>query len=286
VSVSDDELRRLGLTWNAEGMVGLSGPLHGLMHALDGKFLELGRALGAEEQDFLPLLAVRDLSAIDYFSSFPHLVTLPVTVDAAVDNLEAFRSANSGAAAGGALELARPAPLEAVLAPAACYAIYPALGPTALPSGGRRVTLLGICFRREEHYRPLERQWCFRMREVVYLGEAAGAGSFLDDARARVLALAQELGLPMQLVTAADPFFDPARSPRYLHQKLFPTKHEMVSGGLALGSFNYHRNFFGEAFAIRAGAAPAHTACVAFGLERWMYAIVARHGTDPAAWPL
>jgi hypothetical protein len=31
--------------------------------------------------------------------------------------------------------------------------------------------------------------------------------------------------------------------------------------------------------------APAHSACVAFGIERWLFAIVDRHGLDPSGWP-
>jgi hypothetical protein len=281
--MTGDELRRLGLYGNAEGMMGLGEPLLALFRALDGAFAGLGRALGAEELAFVPLVAARDLRRIDYFSSFPHLVTLPVTVEPT--DLEAFKLANSGPIVE-PLALGRLAPVEAVLPAAACYAVYPALSGTALPDGGRRVTLIGTCFRREERYQPLVRQWCFRMREVVYLGDAAGATAFLDEARARVVALASRWGVPITVEAATDPFFDPARSPRYLHQKLFPTKHELVCGGVALGSFNYHRNFFGEAFAISSAGAPAHTACVAFGLERWLHAVIERHGGDPARWPI
>ena len=28
-----------------------------------------------------------------------------------------------------------------------------------------------------------------------------------------------------------------------------------------------------------------HSVCVAFGLERWVYAFLAQHGDDPARWP-
>jgi hypothetical protein len=37
---------------------------------------------------------------------------------------------------------------------------------------------------------------------------------------------------------------------------------------------------------IRGGdGEPVDTACVGFGLERWMAAFVARWGADPARWP-
>ena len=55
---------------------------------------------------------------------------------------------------------------------------------------------------------------------------------------------------------------------------------------LAVGSLNYHTDFFGRAFEIDIeGAGRAHSACIAFGLERLVCAFLAQHGTEPAAWP-
>src|SRR5438105_1795450 len=93
MTLTDEDLRRLGLSWNGEGSVGLAGPLLRLFCALDEAFVGLARSLGAEEQAFVPLIAARDLRRIDYFSSFPHLCTLPVTVEPGA--LEAFRRANA-----------------------------------------------------------------------------------------------------------------------------------------------------------------------------------------------
>ena len=65
-----------------------------------------------------------------------------------------------------------------------------------------------------------------------------------------------------------------------------PVKTEMVfSGELAIGSINSHRSFFGETFGISRGDSPAFSGCVAFGLERWLYALLARFGPDPQRWP-
>ena len=63
-----------------------------------------------------------------------------------------------------------------------------------------------------------------------------------------------ELGLDVQLEVATDPFFDP-NSGKAKMQRLFPVKEEFVVNGLAIGSVNYHRNFFGERCSIQAGEA-------------------------------
>jgi seryl-tRNA synthetase len=51
-------------------------------------------------------------------------------------------------------------------------------------------------------------------------------------------------------------------------------------------SFNYHRDHFGTTWDIRdASGEPAHTGCVAFGMDRLAVAMFAIHGIDLAAWP-
>ena len=54
---------------------------------------------------------------------------------------------------------------------------------------------------------------------------------------------------------------------------------------VAASSFNLHDTFFGDAFAITLpGGEAATTACVAFGLERWLLAFLVAHGPDAAGW--
>jgi seryl-tRNA synthetase len=51
-------------------------------------------------------------------------------------------------------------------------------------------------------------------------------------------------------------------------------------------SFNYHLDHFGSTWQIRTkGAETAHTACVAFGLDRLTLALFAGHGPELARWP-
>ena len=51
-------------------------------------------------------------------------------------------------------------------------------------------------------------------------------------------------------------------------------------------SFNYHRDHFGQTWGLKtADGEPAHTACVAFGMDRLAVALFARHGVEAAKWP-
>jgi hypothetical protein len=51
-------------------------------------------------------------------------------------------------------------------------------------------------------------------------------------------------------------------------------------------SFNYHQGHFGEIWGIEtATGGVAHTACVAFGMDRLALALFATHGIAVETWP-
>jgi seryl-tRNA synthetase len=51
-------------------------------------------------------------------------------------------------------------------------------------------------------------------------------------------------------------------------------------------SFNYHRDHFGMTWGLAsASLETAHTACVAFGVDRLAVALFATHGTGARNWP-
>jgi hypothetical protein len=113
------------------------------------------------------------------------------------------------------------------------------------------------------------------MREIVYLGNADGAAEHLAAFKSLLSEWCAMLSLDVSWQTAVDPFFD-KRSPRALAQAVAPVKEELVyQGQLAIASVNAHRNFFGERCQITDGdGEPVHTSCVAFGLERWVSALL------------
>lgn len=273
-----------GIQRDANGGVVLKGPVASLFLQLDGDLRAIGQSLGATPMIVPSILPAVELRRIDYFTSFPHLICLPASPRADADTLEAFRRAN-GADGEGPLVVEAFDELRAVLAPAACYGVYPALRDMKLADAGEVFDVRATCFRREAFFESLRRLGTFTMREAVYVGTMDGAQAHLENGRARVLALADHYGLSVAVEAATDPFFDPARSKRYAHQKLFPSKFEICVGEMAIGSLNLHRNFFGEAYRITCGDVPASTACVAYGIERWLAAVLDAHGPDPRNWP-
>jgi len=280
------EIDRLpGYRWHANGQSAFSGPLLDLYRRLDSMFTRWAAEWDAEEHRFPVFLPADELNRLDYFQAFPHVATFPVTLDGAEDNLARF--AEGGPLDdSGALRLTRLVPPRDVLTPAACYHFYVHFQEQDF-AAARYLTTRATCFRREREYRPLQRQWSFSMREIVCLGTREEVEAFLAESRRRLTGFFAAIDLPVEWLAATDPFFRPARNPKHLAQVLDPLKTEMVfADGLAIGSVNFHRSHFGEAFGIGRGGQPASSGCVAFGLERWMYAILSRFGADAREWPL
>lgn len=277
------ELARVGLRWHPDvGQATLCGPLLRLAADCDRAFLILADAFGAAEEQHPAAISAELLNRLDYFSSFPHQATFPVALDGDEDNLAGFADDPLGEAG---LRLPRLAPARAVLTPAACYHVYAAHESEEFAAAGY-FTTVATCFRREAVFEPLVRQWAFRMREIVCAGTAAEVCRFL--ARARELAdrLCAELSLPLAWEPATDSFFRPLTNPKFLLQKVSPTKEEAVFGSrVAIASVNLHHDHIGSAFGISRAGQAAHTGCLAFGLERWLYALCSQYGEDPAHWP-
>lgn len=257
----------------------LEGDQLRLLREFDTLILDWAAQAGAPERRYPFLLEPAFLDSIDYYDNFPHL---GLAVCAAEPALLAKRLAHEGrplaAVPAETLEDARHQ-----LPSATCYAIYDSLRGTRVPEQGIRRTAVATCFRKEEGYEGLRRLLGFSMREIVYIGTAEGAKQHLREAKTRVLDLAEDLGIGMTVEVATDPFFDRGGS-RARMQKLFPVKEEFIVDGLAVGSINYHRNFFGERCEIRLpDGEPVHTACLAFGLERWVHTLSAAFGDADAA---
>jgi seryl-tRNA synthetase len=279
-----------GFRWIPNGQSSFSGDLLALYQALDRMFLSWAAETGAAEHRFPTFIQASELEKLDYFRSFPHLVTFPAALSPEEGNLKAFVADH------GRQGEIHPTKLQKIcdcLTPAACYHFYITYQGQSFDRP-KYLTTLATCYRRESHYLPLRRQWAFGMREIVCIGTSDEVKAFLERYRAKATDFFARIGLPIAWAQATDPFFDARSNPKYLAQKLDPVKHEMIyrdaalnpEDGLSIGSVNFHRNYFGEAFKLTRDGAEAYTGCIAFGMERWIYAILTRFGTDPSRWPV
>ncbi|MEV6596756.1 hypothetical protein AB0M36_07800 [Actinoplanes sp. NPDC051346] len=278
-----------------EGQVVVGGPVITLLEGLDRRIRRIAtETFGAVEYRYPTLLSARVLDTACYPATFPQFLMFVTRLHEDLDTYREFQASykERGQLDASFLEYCRN--LDYCLPPAMCYHAFDHHRDRVLPRGEMQVvTLQGRSFRHESRYATtLERLWDFTMREIVFLGERGDVLDARDKFMQLLFGLTDEWGLDGYCEPANDPFFaggDPAS--RAWSQRLLELKYELrlrLAAGrdVAVGSFNFHDDFFGKAFNIRhADASAVVSGCTAFGLERFVYALLCQHGTDPDRWP-
>jgi seryl-tRNA synthetase len=246
------------------------------------------RETGTEILRFPPVMSRAIVEKSGYLKSFPHLLGCVSCLhgsEASIRTLVEGQSANGDWVDG-------LAATDLVLTPAACYPVYPLVAARGnVPASGVAFDVASYCFRREVSHEPGRLQ-SFRMREYVCVGTPELALAFRKRWIGRAEELAQQLALPYQLETASDPFFGRAGKIMAMSQVEQALKFELLipvnskEQPTACMSFNYHQDHFGTTWGLQTEAREvAHTACVAFGLDRLGLALFATHGLDLHKWP-
>jgi hypothetical protein len=182
---------------------------------------------------------------------------------------------------------------EACLSPAVCYHVYHLYEGRTIPPLAAVHGICSKCFRYESsNIKDLRRLWDFTIREVVFMGAREEVLAARDRSIEMMSDFLKGHALAGEIRTASDPFFiAPEATSKTYFQLSSDSKFEvslLLSGGerLAVGSHNYHSDFFGRVFNVNVETGgPMHSVCVAFGLERWVYAFLQQHGSNPAKWP-
>jgi len=274
------------LDTGVDGLYAKSGVYEGIVRALDRLITDRMVDKPAEVISFPPVMARWVFDKTDYLKSFPDLMGSVHTFRGTDrQHMELISLAESGGDWPKAL-----VPAEVVLCSATCHPIYPLCSGT-LPDGGRRFEVNGYCFRCEPSIDP-SRMQAFRMHEYVYVGEPDHAQTHRDGGLERGLELLAQLGLQVEAVPANDPFFGRLGTMLAANQLDEALKMEIVTPvcsterPTAIMSANCHRDHFGIPFEISdATGSTAHSACVAFGVDRVTLALLKTHGLDPASWP-
>jgi seryl-tRNA synthetase len=271
-----------------DGVYGRTGRYEDVVEKL-AALISRHRDPKAEVLRFPPVVSRALIERSGYLKSFPHLLGCVCnlegderTIGAAVGRFEAGQDWTS------ALKTA-----DLVLSPAACYPLYPlAAARGVMPADGFLFDVASDCFRREPS-QDIDRFQSFRMREYVRVGSPEQVQAFRQEWMTRATSIAETLGLVYRVETASDPFFGRGGVLVSRAQAEQELKFELVvpvrsaEKPTACMSFNYHREHFGQTWGIRNEAGePAHTACVAFGMDRLAVALFATHGEDPADWPV
>jgi seryl-tRNA synthetase len=267
-----------------------SGALHtALTRAFDTVFRRLGTTMGAQERHYSTLLPIDFLERCRYFDAFPQNIMYSAVMTPDGDEAEQFVAATLATDGKPPRDYVGFAQRSHVLAPAACFHVYLANTDEVLPDVV--ITTLGQCYRYEGRNASLaERLWDFRMREIVFLGSPGFVRSSRESTMNTVLTWLDRWELRGVVEPGHDPFFlrgdrpecelDP--NPKFELRLDLPYRH----GDFACASFNISGTFFGVTSNItRSDGGTAWTGCTAFGIDRWAWAVLAQHGSDPDRWP-
>ncbi len=271
----------------ADGVYARTGAYEAVVEAL-AALITRHRDPACEVFRFPPVMSRAVLETSGYLKSFPNLLGCVCCMDGSEADI---RGAVSRFVEGGTYT-DQLGVADLVLTPASCYPIYPiaaARGP--MPAEGLLFDVGCDCFRREPS-RDLDRLQSFRMREYVRVGSAEQIAAFREGWIATATALAETLGLPHAVEVANDPFFGRGGQLMAVSQRQQSLKFELLVPVIsadrptACMSFNYHQDHFGLTWGLeQADGAPAHTGCVAFGMDRLAVALFATHGASAAEWP-
>ena len=275
------------LDLGSPGLYGRSGVFERVYQAVDAAGVRSQADLDAEVLRFPPVEPLAAFERTDYIASFPDLAA---SISAFTGDDRAHRELLAARERGERWESFLE-PADLMLTPAVCHPLYGMLSGV-LPAGGRTFDILGDSFRREPSLDPMRLQ-SFHMHEFVHVGTPDSATAHRDERIPVMRALLESFGLEVDVVPANDPFFGRVGQMLARNQVEQALKFEFVTPvyghdhpWTAIGSANLHEDHFGTSFGIRtADGAVAHSACVAYGLERTTIALFAAHGTDPDAWP-
>ncbi|MEK6256765.1 MAG: hypothetical protein N2C13_05555 [Chloroflexota bacterium] len=289
-----DELIALGEVSKEEIGIFTFGPLFSsLVDYFESRFLELAASINAKTYRFPTLMSAKMLDRVDYFSAFPHSLTFATHLREDLDVINNFAEVAAYEEDGLNASMESFSRIQAMLSPAVCYHLYFSLADRTLPTESIIATAVGNCFRYEStNLTSLERLWNFTMREVIFVGSKDFVLEKREQARDFMRPIFEELGLAYHVESANDPFFVGEFRKQAAFQNAFQLKYEIRArlpfkdDSLAIGSYNYHQDFFGRNLNINLpDGTPLHTACAAFGLERTVFAFLSQYGLNQIDWP-
>src|SRR5579862_9078008 len=234
-----------------DGVYGRTGRYESVIEAL-AALISRHRPDGAEIFRFPPVMSRASLEKQGYLQSFPNLVGAVACLEGS--EREIVKSAARNEQGGSWTEDLKPGDL--VLAPAACYPVYPiAAARGTVPDQGYVFDVASDCFRHEPS-RSLDRFQSFRMREYVRIGTPEQIQAFREPWIARAQGIADTLALPYSIDVANDPFFGRVGTMMASQQRQDALKFELLIPVLsdakptACMSFNYHKEHFGEVWGL------------------------------------
>jgi len=286
------ELENRGeLVWAGDGLATISGEFLKLKKNLENYWANVAADLNAVEFENSALWGIDLTNQSKYMNDFPHEAALVIGCKKSSDSVAKINSIFTAglhsdvAHLGNAISDLR---VLGVCQPSVCTSCYHALAAQRKSSNGLYTTYNRVF--RNEGKRSMERLLSFSVRDLIAVGEE----EFVRQSREVFISRAQrfiaDLGLPIAIEPATDPFFS-AAADKLVVQQSAGLKHELLieipqtGNRLAIGSVNLHLNVFGNRFDICRGEEKAFSCCMGIGFERTAYAFASYYGVENKNWP-
>ena len=259
-----------------------------LMDYLDVLFRNIALSKDAEEKIYPVMLSLDEYSLTGYIRKTPQYTIFCSSVN---DNMSDLEKTDSAICEGNVKKIIKE-PVYA-LSPSACFHTYMEYRNKTLTKE-TVFTFRQNVFRNEGrlNYSEIGRLCDYHVREIVMIGSNDFVVGVRNEIMDEIPKLMEKLELKGDIALASDSFVIPKMQIYRKIQRIDKSKYEMhlyvkKNKAISTASFNLHGRAFTDPFGISVeGCENTVTACVGFGLQRWVLAFFAQHGFNVQKWPV
>lgn len=255
-----------------------------LFQQMDQIFMELSLRHNAQLRSYPSMIPLNVMQKCKYIPNFPQNIHLVSEIPHQLQELNKVRESSDLA------DIIRLSPYA--LSPAVCFHCYAELTEQRLLEP-LLLTARGTCYRHEASWRVgKHRMNEFSMRETIIFGDSGFIETKREKFMEEVWLLFEALGLRGRIETASDPFYFSEETAKGQHQLMANMKYELVAecgvgnSSFSIASFNNMEDSLCKPFNVMDDAYnPIKSGCIAFGIDRWVYALLSTYGSDYTRWP-
>lgn len=269
------------------GQIGFGEKGKFLLEYFDLMFEKIASQLGAIEKMYPALLPIRGYAKTGYLKKTPQYAMFCSGIN---DSIESLEQTASSVNENNVKKIVKEP--EYALSPSACFHTYIEYENKTL-NNNSIVTFRQNVFRNEGrlNYNEIGRLCDYHVREIVMIGSNEFVVEMRDKIMGKSVDIMKKLELKGDITLASDSFVVPKMQMYRKIQRIDKSKYEMhlnvnESKSISTASFNLHGKAFTDPFNIRVeGVEDTVTACVGFGLQRWVIAFLSQYSLDESKWP-
>lgn len=277
-----------------EGLFSFQGEFATVMSAIESWMLNKAIGLSALPQDHPSVWPIDLYRKIDYFKEYPHHAMLMTSVKEDYETRLEFAKKYGARKTFDSIKLDQNEFTDIRFgAPnACCDCCYYSLSDSDMQENLLLTTKNKSVRNENSKTGGLDRLRSFTQRDIVAIGTADHVAQYRQVFIDLATELVSLLEISARIETAHDPFFGNDTAMKNIFQYISNVKLEILAKlnfsdrYIAVGSINWHLDFFGKAFNFRAKDAKyANSCCIGIGMERFAYMLYCQFGTDVARWP-